>query len=96
MGSRMTGEDMMDPMGEGRNPNEELKGWNSKDHWQKSEAHVAGKCHISGEKLHVIAKTKKKGLSIWASEDADGELYKYASRSAEEKQKANESNDNIK
>ena len=85
----------MDPLGEGRNPPEEVKGWKSKEHWQKDESHVPGKCHVSGKKLHVIGKTKKKGLSIWASE-ADGDLYKYAARSAAEKKASNDANENLR
>jgi hypothetical protein len=85
----------MDPMGEGRNPFEELKGWQGKQNWQPDEIHRPGKCHISGEKLHVIGRTKRKGLAIWASETADGDLYKYASRTAEEKKAANEANENL-
>jgi hypothetical protein len=84
---------MMEPMGEGRNPEEELKGWLNKKAWQADEKHTPGKCGISGGKLHVIAKTKKKGLSMWASVDADGDLFRLASRSAEEKQASNEDNE---
>lgn len=86
---------MMEPMGEGRNPEEELKGWLAKQNWQPDEKHIPGKCHITGQKLHVIGKTKRKGLSIWASEGADGDLYKWASRSAADKQAANERNENL-
>lgn len=82
-------------MGEGRNPSEEIKGWKSKKAWQDSEPHSPGKCRISGGKLHVIAKTKKKGLSVWASEKADGNLYKLASRSAKEKEDCNKKNENL-
>lgn len=88
-------DDLMEPMGEGRNPHEELKGWKSKKAWQEAEPHSPGKCHVSGGKLHVIGKTKKKSLSIWAAAEADGDLHLYASRSAEEKQKANEANENL-
>jgi hypothetical protein len=87
--------DMIDPMGEGRNPREELKGWNSKRDWQEAETHSPGKCHVSGDKLVVIGKTKKKGLSIWASEKSDGSLHTLATRTAEEKQAANEANDQL-
>jgi len=87
---------MMEPMGEGRNPEEELKGWMNRSAWQADERHIPGKCHIKGDKLHVIAKTKKKGLSIWASEKSDGDLYKLASRSDQEKQHWNENNEFLK
>jgi hypothetical protein len=83
----------MEPLGEGRNPSEEIKGWKEKKIWQDSEKHTPGKCHISKGKLHVIAKTKKRGLSIWASKEADGDLFKLASRSAEDKAKSNEKNE---
>jgi hypothetical protein len=85
----------MEPLGEGRNPPEEIKGWKEKKVWQDAETHTPGKCHITGDKLHVIAKTKKRGLSVWASLDADGDLYKLASRSAKDKNDANEKNENL-
>lgn len=85
----------MDPLGEGRNPPEEIKGWKEKRGWQDPETHTPGKCHISGNKLHVIAKTKKRGLSVWASQDADGDLFRLASRSAKEKALSNEKNENL-
>lgn len=87
--------DMIDPMGEGRNPPEELKGWKSKRDWQEAEVHSPGKCHVSGDKLVVVGKTKKKGLSIWASELSDGSLLALAARTTEEKQAANEANDKL-
>lgn len=83
----------MEPLGEGRNPPEEIKGWKEKKVWQEPENHTPGKCNITGEKLHVIAKTKRRGLSIWASLEADGDLYKYASRSSAEKKHWNENNE---
>jgi len=86
----------MEPMGEGRNPPEEIKGWKTKKVWQEAEPHRPGKCHISGGKLHVIGKTKKKTLSVWASEKADGDLHKLASRSAKEKEEWNKKNENLK
>ena len=82
-------------MGEGRNPPEELKGWKSKRDWQEAEVHSPGKCHVSGDKLVVVGKTKKKGLSIWASELSDGSLFALAARTTEEKQAANEANDKL-
>ena len=85
----------MDPLGEGRNPPEEIKGLKSKKIWQEAETHTPGKCHISGKKLHVIAKSKKRGLSIWASTEADGDLFRLASRSAKEKALCNEKNENL-
>jgi len=86
----------VDPLGEGRNPSEEIKGWKSKKVWQDAETHTPGKCHISGDKLHVIAKTKKRGLSIWASAEADGDLFRLASRSAQDKALSNEKNENLR
>jgi hypothetical protein len=71
--------------------------WSSEEKkvWQDPETHTPGKCHISGDKLHVIAKTKKRGLSIWASKNADGDLFRLASRSAKEKALSNEKNENL-
>ena len=82
----------MEPLGEGRNPSEEIKGWSAKKVWQPDLDHTACKCHISGDKLHTIGKTKKKKLVIWASEESDGDLYKLASRESEDKESSNESN----
>ena len=86
----------VDPLGEGRNPPEEIKGWKAKKAWQEPESRTPGKCHISGDKLHVIAKTKRRKITIWASEDSDGDLFRLASRTAEEKAESNKKNENLK
>jgi hypothetical protein len=85
----------MDPLGEGRNPSEEIKGWMAKKIWQPALERTPGKCHISGDKLHVIGKTKKRKLTIWASEKSDGDLYKLANRTPEERELANSANDSL-
>lgn len=74
-------------MGEGRNPEAELKGWSKTNAWQPDEIHVAGICHIlPDEKLTTVGRTTKKNLVIWAS-DADGDLIRLASRTKEEKKR---------
>lgn len=85
----------MEPLGEGRNPSEEIKGWAAKKIWQPDLEHTAGKCHISGDKLHTIGRTKKKKLVIWASEKSDGDLYKLASREPEDRESSNRANEHL-
>jgi hypothetical protein len=85
----------LEPLGEGRNPFEEIKGWQAKKIWQPAMEHTPGVCHISGDKLHTIGKTKKRKLAVWASEKSDGDLHRLASRNAEDRELANSANENF-
>lgn len=70
------------PMGEGRNPMEELKGWANRAAWKPSEISDAPadkphmlkpnpKCAVSHTPLVEVARTARKDLPIFLSEADD-------------------------
>lgn len=60
-------------MGEGRNPEEELKGWEKKDAWlppersEISSANTDKHCAVTRTPLYLIGFTDRKKLPIYAS-----------------------------